>query len=173
MSDLVVVTYQDEYRAAEVLAALQRLQEELLIDLEDAAYVTKEKDGKMKLHETVPLTKIGATYGLARGTFWGALIGLLFLQPALGAVAGAAIGTASGAIIGKSVDYGIPNDFIKQLGEGLQNGTSALFVLVRRVTFDKVIAQVQQYGGGTILHSSLSEEAEKRLQSALAAGQSA
>jgi len=172
MSDLVVVTYPDEYRAAEVLAALQRLQKELLIDLEDAAYVTKEKDGKMKLHETVPLTKIGATYGLARGTFWGALIGLLFLQPALGAVAGAAIGTASGAIIGKSVDYGIPNDFIKQLGEGLQNGTSALFVLVRRVTFDKVIAQVQQYGG-TILHSSLSEEAEKRLQSALAAGKSA
>jgi hypothetical protein len=56
MSDLVVVTYPDEYRAAEVLAALQRLQEELLIDLEDAAYVTKEKDGKMKLHETVPLT---------------------------------------------------------------------------------------------------------------------
>lgn len=126
----------------------------------------------MKLHETVPMTKIGATYGLAGGTFWGALIGLLFLQPALGAIAGAAIGTASGAISGKFVDYGIPNDFIKQLGQSLQNGTSALFVLVRRVTPDKVLAQVQRYGG-TILHSSLSEEAEKRLQSALAAGRSA
>jgi len=172
MSDLIVVTYPDEYKAAEVLATLQRLQKELLIDMEDAAYVTKEKDGKLKLHETVPLTKIGATHGLASGTFWGALVGLLFLQPALGAVAGAAIGTATGAISGKFADYGIPNDFIKQLGQNLQNGTSALFVLVRRVTPDKVVAQVKQYGG-TILHSSLSEDAEKRLQSALAAGQSA
>ena len=71
MSDLVVVTYPDEYKAAEVLAVLQRLQKELLIEMEDAAYVTKETDGKLRLHETVPLTRIGATQGLASGTFWG------------------------------------------------------------------------------------------------------
>jgi len=71
MSDLVVVTYPDEYKAAEVLAALQRLEEKLLIDMEDAAYVVKGKDGKVKMHETVPLTKIGAASGLASGTFWG------------------------------------------------------------------------------------------------------
>jgi len=70
MSDLVVVTYPDEYKAAEVLAALQRLEEKLLIDMEDAAYVVKGKDGKVKMHETVPLTKIGAASGLASGTFW-------------------------------------------------------------------------------------------------------
>lgn len=169
MSDLVVVTYPDEYRAAEVLAALQRLQGKLLIDLEDAAYVMKDKDGKFKLHQTVPLTKIGAASGLASGTFWGMLIGLLFLQPAVGALAGAAVGAASGAISGKLSDYGIPDDFIKQLGQNLQSGSSALFVLVRRVTADKVLAEIKQYGG-TVLHSSLSGEAEAKLQSALAAG---
>lgn len=172
MSDLVVLTYPDEYKAAEVLAALQRLQEKLLIDMEDAAYVVKGKDGKVKLHETIPLTKIGATSGLASGTFWGALIGLLFLQPALGALTGAAIGAATGALSGKLADYGIPNDFIKQLAQNLQNGTSAIFVLVRRVTPDKVLAELKQYGG-TVLHTSLSTEAEQRLQTALSAGKAA
>ena len=172
MSDLVVVTYPDEYKAAEVLAALQRLQKKLLIELEDAAYVTKGKDGKFELHQTVSLTKIGATGGLAGGTFWGALIGLLFLQPALGAVAGAAVGAATGALRGKLTDYGIPDDFIMQLGQSVQKGSSALFVLVRRATPDKVLAEIKQYGG-IVLHSSLSEEAENGLQSALAAGQRA
>lgn len=172
MSDLVVISYSDEYRAADVLAALQRLQEKLLIDMEDAAYVVKGKDGKVKLHETVPLTKIGAAGGLASGTFWGALIGLLFLQPALGAITGAAIGATTGAIGGKFADYGIPNDFIRQLAQSLQNGTSALFVLIRRATPDKVLAELKQFGG-TVLHTTLSTEAEQRLQSTLAAGKAA
>jgi uncharacterized membrane protein len=170
MSDLVVVTYPDEYRAGEVLAVLQRLQEKLLIDLEDAGYVMKDKAGNFKLHETIPMTKIGATSGLASGTMWGALIGMLFLQPALGAMAGAAAGAATGALSGKLSDFGIPNDFIKQLGENLKNGTSTLFILVRRVTPDKVLAEISSYGG-TVLHSSLSTDAEARLQAALAAGQ--
>ena len=172
MSDLIVITYPDEYKAAEVLAALQRLQERLLVDMEDAAYVVKRKDGKVKLHETVPLTKIGAARGLASGTFWGALLGLLFLQPALGALTGAAIGTTTGAITGKLADYGIPNDFINQLAEKLQNGTSAIFVLVRRAAPDRVSAELKQYGG-TVLHTTLSTEAEQRLQSALSAGKAA
>jgi uncharacterized membrane protein len=172
MSDLIVVTYPDEYKAGEVLNALSRLEKELLIDMEDAAFVVKGQDGKVKLHETVPLTKIGATAGMARGTFWGMLIGLLFMQPALGAVAGAAVGGTTGALSGKLADYGIPNDFIKQLADGLKNGTSALFVLVRRATPDKVLAQVKQYGG-TILHSTLSAQAEAQLQSALSAGKAA
>lgn len=168
MSDLIVVAYPDEYRAAEVLAVLQRLQGKVLIDLEDAVYVTKDENGKLKLHETVPMTKIGATTGMVSGTFWGMLIGLLFLQPALGAVAGAAIGAGTGALSGKLADYGIKEDFIRQLAQNLQNGSSALFVLIRRATPDKVLAEVRPYGG-TILHSTLSTEAEKRLQSKIAA----
>lgn len=170
MSDLVVVTYPDEYRAAEVLAVLQRLQEKLLIDLEDAGYVMREKNGNLKLHETIPMTRIGATSGLASGTMWGALIGLLFMQPALGAVAGAALGASTGALSGKLADYGIPNDFVKQLGQNLQSGSSTLFVLIRRATPDKVLAEINQYGG-TVLHTSLSKDAETRLQAALTGGQ--
>jgi len=184
MSDLIVVTYPDQYKAAQVLAALQRLEKALLIEMEDMAFVVKETDGKVKLHETVSLARIGAKSGFAHGTLWGALVGLLFLQPALGAVAGAAlgatsgavggasVGAATGAIAGKLADYGIPNDFAKQLGENLNNGTSALFVLVRRAAPDKVLAEVKKYGG-TVAHSTLSADAEQRLQSALSAGTAA
>jgi uncharacterized membrane protein len=85
MADLVAITYPDEHRAAEVLATLRRLQHEYLIDLEDACVVTKDAQGKIKLHQAVNLTAAGA----ASGAFWGSLVGLLFVFPFGGlAVAG-------------------------------------------------------------------------------------
>src|SRR5262249_8675650 len=89
-----------------------------------------------------------------------------------GAVGGASVGAATGAIAEKLADYGIPSDFAKQLGENLKNGTSALFVLVRRAIPDKVLAEVKKYGGA-VAHSTLSADAEQRLQSALSAGTAA
>src|SRR6516225_6088484 len=98
MSELVAVSYPDVYRAGEVCAVLQRLQREFLIEMEDAAYVTREADGKVKLHQTMPIVATAAGIGLSRGTIWGALIGLLFLQPVLGLAVGGAVGAASGAL---------------------------------------------------------------------------
>jgi uncharacterized membrane protein len=169
MSDLVAVMYSEVYRAGEVCAILQRLHGELLIDIEDAAYVTRESDGKLKLHQTVPIVASATGAGVFKGSFWGMLIGLLFLEPFTGMVAGAALGGASGALAGKLLDYGIPDSFMKELGEKVQPGTSVLFVLFRKVSVDKVLNQVAQFGG-TVIHSSLSEEAEARLQAALAEG---
>ena len=169
MSELVAVSYPDVYRAGEVCAALQRLQQEFLIEMEDAAYVTREKNGKVKLHQTQPVVGVSAGLGASRGSIWGALIGLLFLQPLLGMAAGAMLGAASGAIAGKMTDYGIPDQFMKDLAGKLKPGTSMLFVLFRKVTWEKVLPQLSQYGG-TIMHSSLTPEAEARLQSALTEG---
>ena len=169
MSELVAVSYPDVYRAGEVCAALQRLQKEFLIDMEDAAYVTRERDGKIKLHQTQPIVGVAAGIGASRGTIWGALIGLLFMQPLLGMAAGAVLGAASAAIVGRSVDYGIPDQFMKDLATNLRPGTSMLFVLFRKVTWEKVLPHISQYGG-TVMHSSLTPEAEARLQSALAEG---
>jgi uncharacterized membrane protein len=168
MSDLIVVTYPDLYKAGEVVAVLQRLEKQYLLEMEDAAFVTKDESGKVKLHQTVPLTQLGAASGAVRGTFWGALLGLLFLNPLLGAVAGAAVGGASGALGGAVSDYGISDDFIRSLGNDLKPGTSAAFVLIRRATTDKVLAEVAKYGGH-VLRSSLSNEAEAKLQEALTA----
>jgi uncharacterized membrane protein len=67
------------------------------------------------------------------------------------------------------VDYGIPDPFMKDLAAKLQPGTSMLFVLFRKVTWEKVLPRISQYGG-TVMHSSLTPEAEARLQSSLTEG---
>jgi uncharacterized membrane protein len=169
MSELVVVTYPDVYRAGEVCATLQRLHEAFLIEIEDIAYITRELNGKVKLHETSNVTTLSTGLGLVRGTIWGGLVGLLFLNPVLGMVAGGAIGAAGGAATGRIVDYGITASFMKQIGEKVVPGTSALFILFRKANWEKVLDRIAEFGG-VVMHSSLSPEAEASLQSALEGG---
>ena len=117
---------------------LAKLQVEHLIELEDAAVVVKDEHGKIKLKQAVNLTGAGA----ASGGFWGLLIGILFFNPLLGA----AVGAASGALAGAFSDIGVDDNFIRELGETLQPKSSALFVLVRKVTPDKVLEEVSKFG---------------------------
>jgi len=163
MSDLVVVAYPDEYRAAEVLADLRRAQSNYLIDLEDAVYLTKNERGKVKLHQSHDLTAEGA----AGGALFGSVVGLFFLVPLLGAVVGAGVGALTGALS----DYGINDQFAKGLSEQLTPGSSAIAVLLRNATPDKLIPELAKFGG-TVLQTSLSDDAEARLRAALA-GQAA
>jgi uncharacterized membrane protein len=58
---------------------------------------------------------------------------------------GAITGAGAGALAGSLSDYGIPDDFIKKLGETIPEGSSALFVLFRGVTEDKVLPEIQPY----------------------------
>jgi uncharacterized membrane protein len=160
MSDLIVVGYNDEHQAEEVRLKLLKLQHEYLVDLEDAVVAVRDKDGKVKLHQIHNLTAAGAI----TGGFWGTLIGLLFLSPILGA----AIGAGAGAVGGALSDIGINDDFMKELAGHLSPGSSALFVLVRKMTPDKVLPQLQG-AGGRIIQTSLSNEDENKLQAALSA----
>lgn len=158
MSDLIVVGYDDIHKADEVRLTLLKLQKDYLIDLEDAVVVVKKADGKVKLHQPVNLPAMGA----ARGSLWGLLIGALFLSPFLGA----AIGAASGAVSGALSDIGISDAFMKELGATLKPGTSALFVLVKSATPDKVAEHIQGTGG-KLLKTSLTHEKEEKLQAVL------
>lgn len=158
MSTFVAIAYDDLHKAEEVRLELIKMQKEYLIDLEDAVVAIKNSDGKIKLHQAVNLTASGAI----SGGFWGSLIGLLFLNPLLGAAVGATAGAASGAL----ADLGIDDNFMKSLAEKMQNETSVLFVLVRKATPDKVVPEIQKYGG-TVLQTSLSHEDEAKLQAAL------
>lgn len=161
MSTLVVVEYPDEYRAAEVLASLRRLNRDYLIDLEDACYVTKDSRGKIKLHQNTTLTGAGAAWG----GMWGMLIGLLFFVPFLGL----ALGAGLGAISGKLADYGIDDNFARQVAHDMQPNTSAIFMLVRKSTPEKVVPELAQFGG-KILQTSLPPETEAKLQDAMNKG---
>ncbi len=160
MSDLIAVAYPDRKTAEQVRQKLGQLMVEHVIALDDAVVVTRDEKGRVKLHQAV---RPGAA-GAATGALWGGMIGLLFLAPLFGA----AIGAAAGGTSGSMVDYGINNQFMKELGEKLTPGTAALIVLVHEVTPDKVLPEIKQFGGA-VIQSSLDEESETRLQEALEA----
>ena len=158
MSNLVVIGFDDEHTAFEMRAALAKMQKEYLIEMEDVVVVTKDEKGKVKLHQAVNLTAAGA----AGGGFWGMLIGMIFLNPLLGA----AMGAGAGALSGKLRDIGISNNFMKELGETLTPGSSALFVLIRKATPEKVLEQLKQFKG-RVVQTSLTAEKESELRAAL------
>ena len=160
MSTLVVVSYDQEFQAEEVRLKLRKLQKDYLIDLEDAVVATKDAKGKVKLHQAMNLTGAGAL----SGGFWGALIGLIFMMPLLGAAVGASAGAVSGAL----TDLGIDDRFMKELAEQMQPGGSVLFVLAHGATPDKVMEELQGTGG-KILKTSLTHEDEAKLQAVLSA----
>ncbi len=159
MSDLVAIGYPDQATAERVRGRLAEAVKSKVIELDDAVVVTRERDGKVKLHQAVH--PVGA--GAAGGALWGGLIGLLFLAPLLGMAVGAAAGAAGGAL----ADYGVDDNFMKDLGADLEPGHAALIVLVRKMTPDKILENIQEQGH--VIRSSLSNEAEERLNQALAA----
>jgi uncharacterized membrane protein len=166
MSDLIVVGFKDEDTADQVLNKLTALQKDYLIDLEDSCIVVRDQGGQVHLKQGINLTSLGAKTGGLQGAMWGTLIGLLFLNPLIGMVTGAALGAGSGALAGRLADYGINDDFIRSVGSTIAPGSSALFVLVRRVTADRVLPELQGFEG-TVLRTSLSNEQEERLRQAL------
>jgi uncharacterized membrane protein len=163
MSELIVIGYDNLYEAEEVRIKLVKMQRDYLIDLEDAVVAVKQPDGKIKLNQIYQLTALGAV----SGGFWGALVGLLFLNPLLGA----AVGAGAGAISGALSDVGINDDFMKELAGTLKPGSSALFILVRKATPDKALEELRGVGG-KIIQTSLSHEDEAKLQAALDAARS-
>ncbi len=164
MSDLVVIVYPTEAKAEEMRQKLFGLQKEYLIQISDAAIAVMHEGGKIKLNQLLNTTALGA----ASGGFWGLLIGAIFLMP----VFGAAIGAASGALGGALTDYGVNDGFMKELAANLQPGNAALFVLIQKMTGDKVLEAIKGTGG-VVLKTSLDHSQEQKLRDALAASPAA
>jgi uncharacterized membrane protein len=164
MSNLIVIVYPSESRAEEMRQKLFSLQKEYLIKLGDAAIAVMHDKGKIKLNQMLSTTAIGAT----SGSFWGLLIGAIFLMP----IFGVAIGAAAGALGGALTDFGINDDFMKKLATDLKPGNAALFLEVRNMTTDKVLEALSGTGG-TVLKTSLNHDAERALRDALAGANAA
>src|SRR6201997_5619697 len=160
MSDLVVVEFPTEQKAEEVRNKLLEMQKEYLIELDDAVVAVKQPNGHVKLNQLFHPTAAGA----AGGALWGTLIGMLFLMP----LAGAALGAAGGALGGALSDAGIDDRFMKDAAQTLQSGNAALFLLIRKMTTDKVLAELQGVGGA-VLRTSFDHTKEEQLRQALTA----
>ena len=159
MSDLIAITYEGDeaFHALDKLAELQKMQ---LIELEDAAVATMDEKGKVKIKQTLESQRTGAA--MSFGFFWGFLIGLIFGGPLFWGLFTAMLM----GLIGKKTDVGIDNKFMKEVGESLETGDSALFLLVISITPDKVVPELEKFGG-TVYQTSLSKDAEANLQKAL------
>jgi len=160
MSNLIVLAFDTEAGATNMLAEVERLQKMQLISIEDAATVVRHADGKVKVKQANGLVGAGA-FG---GAFWGMLIGLLFFAPWLGL----AVGAITGALAGKATDIGVDDGFIKTVAAKLQPGTSAIFLMVLQATTDRVMEDLRGMQGVSIIQTSLSREAEERLRETFA-----
>jgi uncharacterized membrane protein len=158
VADLIAIGYPDETTAIKAEAEAQRLAEELIIQPDAIAAIVRTRDGKYKVTTNHHMVGAGASYGM----LWGFLFGLLFFVP----VFGMAVGAGLGALLGKLEKAGIDKEFQRQVRDMLQPGTSALFLVVEKVTPDKAVEALRKYGG-TVLKSSLTREAEEELQEEL------
>ena len=160
MSTMLAIVFDDEFSAFEMRGELVKMQNQFLLDMDDAVVVTRDVRGKTKLHQAASLTAAGAI----GGSFWGMLVGLLFLNPLLGA----AIGAGAGALAGKFREIGVDDRMIGDIRAELTPGSSALFVLVRNVTVDKVLDGLKPFAGrGRVFQTSLSKDDERALREVL------
>ncbi len=155
MADLVVFTFKNETGAKEMEDAIMGLQKMELITLDDAAYLVRRPDGTVKIKQAKSLVGAGAL----GGAFWGMLIGLLFFMPWLGLLAGAVGGALGGAL----ADTGVDDNFIKEVGNAIEPGNSALFLLISKVTWDKVEEELGNFDA-EVYKTSLSTEDEEKLK---------
>jgi uncharacterized membrane protein len=158
MADLIAIGYPDETTAVEAQHEAERLAHELIIQPDAIAAIVRRRDGKFKVHSTAQPVAGGTMYGM----FWGLLFGLLFFVP----IFGMAVGAGMGALMGKIEKAGVDKEFQRQVQAMLQPGTSALFLVVEKVTPDKATEALSRFGG-TVLIASLSKEAEAELQAEL------
>ena len=161
MADLIVIGYPDETTGALAADEARALAKDLIIQPDAIASIVRDREGRYHVNTSHHAVGTGATWGL----FWGLLFGLLFFIP----VFGMAIGAGLGAIMGKITKSGINKEFQDQVRDLIKPGTSALFLMVEKVTPDKAVEAMSKYGG-TVLKTSLSKEGEAELQQALHGG---
>ena len=160
MSDLIAITYDDLATGQQALDALGEMQKMQILELEDAAFASKDEKGKVKVKDTLEQQTTGAS--ATWGFFWGFLIGLIFGGPLFWGLFTALLS----GLFAKHRDVGVDNAFMKEVSDALPAGGSAIFLLVVKATPDKVIAEMQKYGGH-VVQTSLSKEDEKALQDVL------
>jgi uncharacterized membrane protein len=166
MAHLIVLGFDTRQAAEEVFELGSTLDRSDLLDLADSALVWQDGNGRVRIQQSLSTTAMGAGFGAASGVMWGALIGLVVVNPLVGLVVGGVAGASIGARSGALTDLGIDDDLLRGVGEQLQPGKAAVFVLVRKASPDEVIAAVKHHHP-TVLQTDLAKDDEIDLIRAL------
>jgi len=155
MSHLIVVTFDNPDEAGQVLETLRSVQREGYLGLDDSAVVVKDEEGKVHVKNEMDR---GVKIGAVGGGLLGLLVGSIFFP-----IGGLVIGALAGGLIGKSVDLGVDQKFVKEVSEDIQPGTSALFFIVRDANPDVAVAALKPYKG-TVRQTTFPPESEDELR---------
>ena len=179
MSELIVVAFRDQYRAAEVLNELRRREWDWACDLDDAVTVTLDGNGRVRIQLNVDLSP-GET---ARWIdLWRSLLSITLFMPTLGSLAASRIQTP-GSVTGnggpsKSAgiqcdaawwkeDFRISEAFLRDVGAVVKPESSAIFMLLYTEQIFPVLRQLHNYGN-MIIHTTLTPEQDEKLGAVLA-----
>ena len=182
MSTLIVVGFKkDMFRASRVLNELVAMDYDWTIDLHDAVAAYRDYNGKLRIDASYQLT---TGEGAALGGLFGSLVGLTLGAIAAPVTAGASAAAAAGVVGAGAVggvlgaaggaldatwwkeDFGIPEDFVEDVGTQVQPGDSAIFALLRSADPTVVAAQFANYGG-VVLSTTLTPEQAKKMEAIL------
>jgi uncharacterized membrane protein len=182
MQDMIAVGFPGKHRAAEVLGQLQTLDAREKIDLTDAVAAYRTDDGRLRIDRNIePTTKQGAALGGLIGAMLGGILAAPFTAGVSAAAAATAVGVSVlgvgslGAAMGAEdagdwkAKYGVPEEFVRQVGGMIQPGTSAVFALVSSDVDPVTIAKYFSGAGGTVLRTRLSTAKAERVQQTIAA----
>ena len=158
--EMIVIAFDNEYEAQEVLDTLKSMESMDVVDLKNGAVIVRSSSGEVKINETSDFdTKQGAIGGAVAGAVLGLLGG--------GLVRGALLGAAGGAAAGKFVDLGIEDDLLKEIGDNLGAGSSAVVALVDFEQIDQAMEELDKFAGGHIMRHTLSDEVYAKLSEAV------
>ena len=115
MSELIVFAFENETGAKELETGLVAAQADQELRVNDAALVVRQEDGRPILNHAANLVGRGSLGGI----FWGFILALVFWTKWWGLSVGGALG-----------DLGLDDDFVKEVGESVEKGHSALLILV-------------------------------------------
>jgi uncharacterized membrane protein len=146
MIRLVVVAYPCENRAEEVLDTLTRLGRADLADLDDAWYVSRGIDGRVRLHRPIDLPAPNGATDAHRDS----VVGTACLEPLLGGGGGTA-----GLVLGTAC---VDEQFVIELGRTLEPESSAILALIRNADADRLLSELVLYGG-TIMQTAVASAA--------------
>lgn len=158
MSNLIVITFDNEEEAGKVREAVRQLQRQDLLSLDDSAVVVKDANGKVRVDNELDR---GVKVGAVGGSLIGLLLGSIFFP-----LSGLIVGALGGALVGKMADMGVDQKFVKDVQDAMHPGTSAIFLLYRQADPNAALAALRPYKG-TVYHSTLSPEGEESLRRAL------
>lgn len=153
-TELLVITFDGEQRAAQAAKVFEGLHREQAVDLHNMAIVARGPSGTTQIHETNdPTTHQGTLFG----ALIGGLVGLLRHRP----VQGAALGATGGYVASKLLDLGFDDTTLRAIADSLAPDTSALVLAIEIRDIETTAKRLAPFGGKVLRDTSPTSQAAR------------